>query len=132
MPNAIIFYDGYCALCNGWITFLINRKRGIKFHFAPLGGETQQAMEKEGLGFPQADSVILYQASRFHIKAEAAALILTSLGGGWKIVGKFILLFPKSISNGVYDLIARNRYSWFGKYDTCPLPPTHVRKQFLA
>ena len=124
----IIFFDGICGLCNKFVDFIIARDAQQKFYFSPLTGTTAQ--KKLGNLPIQVDTVILFSKGKIYIKSNAAIRILSGLGGGWKLT-ILLLVIPNFIRNYVYDQIAKNRYRWFGKLDSCRIPTAKERKQFL-
>ena len=136
MSSDLILYDGVCGLCNWSVRFIIRHDSKQEFLFAPLQGETAK---RYAAGVPDDGtfrSLILIRlfrtdAATVHLKSEAILLILDSLGGVWWVLSWFRVL-PKGILDWIYDLIARNRYRWFGKYDACPVPPPVIRSRFLG
>ncbi len=129
-PLPVIFFDGVCGLCNHWVDFVVARDRRCLFHFAPLQGETAQDWLKlapdESL-----NSVILFDAQGIHRKSDAVCRMLVQLGGMWRLAGWLVRLVPRPIRNWGYDFIARHRYRWFGKKESCRLPKPEERARFL-
>jgi predicted DCC family thiol-disulfide oxidoreductase YuxK len=115
----IIFFDGVCNFCNFWVRFILKRDRKKYFLFAPLQGKTATEVLH---GFDPANmslnSVILMEGSRLYTKSSASLRIARKLSGAWKLFYLFIVV-PKPIRDWVYDIIARNRYKWFGKRGEC-------------
>jgi predicted DCC family thiol-disulfide oxidoreductase YuxK len=128
--SGIVFYDGVCALCNGFVRWVArNDRRGI-FRFAPLQGTT--ALEQSiTLGAkPSAWSILLKQDGAVYDRSTAALRIMTLLPG-WSDAGKLLSGIPIFIRDIVYGFVARIRYSVFGKTNTCPLPETELKKRLL-
>jgi len=125
----IVFFDGYCGLCNGFVDRLIVWDKQRALRFAALQGITAGAMLPAQL---RADlgTVVFAVGDRTYTRSSAALRILMTLGGAWKLVA-IVLLVPPFIRNVVYDLIARNRYHWFGKRDACRIPSPEERALFL-
>jgi predicted DCC family thiol-disulfide oxidoreductase YuxK len=128
-----LFYDGHCALCHGAVKFVMKRDRaGTAFRFAPLQGETFQALVPvaERSGLP--DSIVILAADgSLRARSDAVVRILERLGGGWKVVGSLLAAVPRGLRDAVYDLMARIRYRVFGKReDLCPIVPPEMRKRF--
>jgi predicted DCC family thiol-disulfide oxidoreductase YuxK len=100
------------------------------FRFAALQGETArdrlQIVPGEAL-----NSVVLCDGNGIHRKSDAIWRMLLRLGGFWSVPGWLLRLTPRPIRNRGYDLVARNRYRWFGKKETCRLPTTEERSRFL-
>jgi predicted DCC family thiol-disulfide oxidoreductase YuxK len=125
----IIFFDGVCGLCNSFVDFIIRADKKQQFLFAPLQGKTFKSLtETEKLTFP--DSVVLYTKGKFHVKSGAALKIMTCLGGIY-LASKICYLLPTFLRDKLYDFVAKNRYRWFGKKETCRLPSPEERARFL-
>lgn len=122
MPQQIIFFDGVCNLCNGFVQFVVKRDKGKKFAFAAL--QTPNAIEtlkQYNLNPLDLQSVVLLANQKIYLKSDAALEIVKQLSGFWFLVGYFKFL-PQTFRNWVYDFIAKNRYKWFGKTNSCQLP----------
>jgi predicted DCC family thiol-disulfide oxidoreductase YuxK len=131
IPAPLILYDGVCNLCNRWVQFVLKHDRRQQFHFAPLQGTTAKKLlaEKKQLHeFP--DTVILFDNNNIYTGSGAALRIFKKLGKGWKLIYGLIV-FPPFIRDGVYRFIANRRYKWFGKTDSCILPPEKWKRRFL-
>jgi predicted DCC family thiol-disulfide oxidoreductase YuxK len=125
----IIFFDGVCNLCNGFVDFLIRRDKEALFAFAPLQGETARRTLKAEY-VKEMRSVVLYSQGQATQKSDAALMILQQLGGGWNLMRVFWAV-PRPLRNFIYDRIAKNRYHLFGKRETCRLPSVEERARFL-
>lgn len=126
---SIVFFDGHCHLCNGWVNFLLRRKNKNRFRFAPLQGSA--AREILNLPAGQIPETILYfRQKRLHQQSDAVLHIFHDLGGAWKLMW-FFAIIPGFIRNYFYRIIARNRYRWFGKAETCRMPEPGERALFL-
>lgn len=132
MANPIVLFDGVCNLCNGSVQFLIKRDRQARLRFASLQSDTGQKLQAD-LGMdPQAlDSVVLVEGDRWYKESDAALRIARNLPGPWKLLAAFRIV-PRPLRDAVYRLIARNRYRWFGKAETCWLPTPELRSRFLT
>lgn len=127
-----MLFDGVCNLCNGAIQFIIKRDKKDKFRFAALQSEIGQKLVVErGIDTSKVDSIILIDPGvAYYTKSEAALEIGAELKG-YRILSNILRLIPSSLSNIVYDLIARNRYKWYGKKETCMIPTPEFRAKFL-
>jgi predicted DCC family thiol-disulfide oxidoreductase YuxK len=126
----VIFFDGVCGLCNAWIDFVIKRDKDQVFRFGPLQGATA----RQHLNLPpdaEFDSVALVDASGTHHKSDAVWRILARLKGAWPVMGALLRLIPGPIRDWGYDFVARRRYRWFGKKETCRLPSPEERERFV-
>jgi predicted DCC family thiol-disulfide oxidoreductase YuxK len=121
--SGVIFYDGYCRLCNRAVQFVLRRDRDRQFSFAPLQSETA-AMALPGIQIKtqQPDSIVYLENGKIYQHSTAVLRIMKKLGRGWQFMYAFIIL-PAFIRDGIYRFIARYRYKWFGKRSSCALVP---------
>jgi predicted DCC family thiol-disulfide oxidoreductase YuxK len=127
----IILFDGVCNLCNGAVQFIIERDKKQHFRFASLQSKTgQEYQQKAGLASDKIDTILLVENGKIHQKSTAALRIARNLDGLWAAMFIFIIV-PPFIRNAVYDFIARNRYKWFGKQDSCWMPTPDLKALFL-
>lgn len=127
----IILFDGVCNLCNHTVDFIIKRDKKDAFRFAPLQSAAGSGLlKKYHLNHLNNESVILIRKGIPYRKSDAAFRFLRQLPGIWKIFSWGIIL-PKFMRDGCYDFLARHRYRWFGKRETCRIPSDEERKKFL-
>jgi predicted DCC family thiol-disulfide oxidoreductase YuxK len=127
----IVLFDGVCNLCNASVRFIIKRDRKNLFYFASLQGAAgQELLRNLNLETDQFNSFVLIEKSKVFVRSEAVLRVLKILGGSWKFLYAFIIL-PKFIRDGIYNLIAKNRYKWFGKKEKCPVPLPEWKAKFL-
>lgn len=125
----IVLFDGVCNLCNTSVQFIIKRDPHNQFCFASLQSETgKNLLDKYHLS--GVDSVILLKEDRFYLESDAALEICSHLTGGWRFLA-ILKVIPPFIRDPFYRIIARNRYKWFGKQDSCMLPTEEMKKRFL-
>jgi predicted DCC family thiol-disulfide oxidoreductase YuxK len=123
----IIFYDGVCGLCNKSVQFVLKHDQRDKFMFSALQSEfALKTLHKKS----QFDSFILYDNGRFYEQSTAALRVLKILGGVWAIFYVLIIV-PPFIRDRVYGFIAKNRYKWFGRYESCPMPDKSTKARFV-
>jgi predicted DCC family thiol-disulfide oxidoreductase YuxK len=131
LNKKIILFDGVCNLCESSVQFIIQHDKNDVFRFASLQSEIgQQIIQHLGLEKRGIDSIILYEPNKaYYYKAEAAKLILKELNT-WKKV--FYPLIPTGmIGNIFYDYVAKNRYKWYGKKESCMIPTPELKSKFL-
>ncbi len=126
----IVFFDGVCGLCNLTVDFLLARDHRGVLQFAPLQGSTAAAR------LPASDthdlsSLIVVDGSNIYRKSTAVLHAAIALGGVWALLARVSFLVPRFARDLVYDIVASNRYAWFGKRDTCRLPTPQERSRFL-
>jgi len=127
--RAVVLFDGVCNLCNGTIDFIIHWDRDAYFRFASLQSAAGQRLV-QGCNEVGGDSVVLLENERCFTRSSAVLRILRILGLPWSLTYGFIII-PSRWRDGVYDWVARHRYAWFGKQETCRLPTTAERQWFL-
>jgi len=125
----IIFFDGVCNLCNGAINFIIDRDKKGYFKFAPLQSKIAKKFVPQSV-IENTDSIIYLDSGQLYSKSTAALKIARHLDGPWKGFYAFIII-PKFIRDYFYDLIAKNRYKWFGKRESCRMPTKEIKNRFL-
>lgn len=131
VQNPVILFDGVCNLCNGSILFILNRDPSGIFRFAPLQSETgKNLLSKFDLPNDKFDSIILVENNEYYLRSTAALKILQRLGALWKIVYVFMLV-PRPVRDYIYDIVARNRYKWYGKRAECMIPSSDIESRFL-
>ncbi len=127
----IILFDGVCNLCNSAITFIIKRDKKDAFRFASLQSDLgSELLKKFHIDPVNTDSIVLISDRKAYIKSSAALHIAHDLNGAYSLLTGFLIL-PKFLRNGVYDFIARNRYRWFGKKESCMIPDPELKSKFL-
>lgn len=131
-PHPIVLFDGVCNLCNGSVQFLLKRDPQGLFRFASLQSEAGRSlMRRHGLDPEALSSVVVIDDGRVWRESSAALRIARYLPGGWKLLRVFAVV-PRPLRDAVYRLIARNRYRWFGKQETCWLPTPELKGRFLG
>ena len=132
MSSDIIFFDGVCNLCNGFVQFIIRHDPAGRFRFAALQSEAGQALLAEH-GLPpvaEPESVLLLSGGQLYSHSSAVLRIARGLGGVWALAGVGGLL-PRTWRDALYRFVARNRYRWFGRQESCMLPTPELRARFL-
>lgn len=131
----ILLYDGVCGFCNSTVQLIIKYDRRQTMRFAALQSAFAASLMERHPHLKSIDSLILIEqredaAEFIHIRSSGALVVAGYLGGWWKI---FLIarIIPAPVRDIVYDLFARYRYRFFGKYDSCLLPPPEVRSRFI-
>jgi predicted DCC family thiol-disulfide oxidoreductase YuxK len=128
----IILFDGVCKFCNGSINFIIDHDRHKRFHFAPLQSEfAQRLLERFRLPADDFDTMILVEHDRAYARSSAALRIAWQLGGGWALLA-ILFAIPPFLRDGAYNVLAGNRYRWFGRTDSCRVPTPELRDRFVG
>ncbi|MFE3871611.1 thiol-disulfide oxidoreductase DCC family protein [Flavobacterium sp. ZS1P70] len=128
----IILFDGVCNLCDAAVQFVIKHDKKDIFRFASLQSDLGQEIIKYiGINNSNIDSIILYQSGiAYYYKSDAVLEIAKNLSGIFYFVTIF-KIFPIKLRNYIYDYIAKNRYKWYGKKDTCMIPTKELKSKFL-
>lgn len=125
----ILFFDGTCGLCNGFVNFLFKIDKNHIYKVAALQGETaRKHLPKAKI--EDLNSLVVYRNDLLLDKAQAVIQILDDMGGIWRVLSFFEVL-PDSFLNKIYDMVAKSRYRFFGKSDACRLPTAEERSYFL-
>ncbi len=125
----IVFFFCFCVLCNKFIFLLFKIDKRNNFIFTPLQGETAKKLYPGG-ELEKFDSIAFMQNGKLYYKSTAAIKICITVGGIWRLIGAFYI-FPAFIRDFFYDIIAKNRYKWFGKKETCRMPTLEEREKLL-
>lgn len=128
----IILFDGVCNLCNASIQKVIENDEKNIFQFASLQSEFgQEFLKKREFSQDEYNSMILIEGDKFYTRSDAALRIGKELKGIYKI-SAVLLWVPRFVRNGVYNLVAKNRYKWFGKKESCWLPTPELKQKFIS
>lgn len=133
-PDTILF-DGVCNLCNGFVQFVIRHDPAGRFRFAALQSEAGRALLAAHGVDPAAvsaepESVLLLSAGRLYSHSSAVLRIAQGLGGAWRLAGAGWAL-PRAWRDAAYRFVARHRYRWFGRQESCMLPTPELKARFL-
>lgn len=127
----VLLFDGVCNLCNGSVQWVLMHDAKAQFRFAALQSDTGQMLLRQfGLAPAQLDTVVLVAGDRVFLRSDAPLEIVRRLGGGWALLYVFKVL-PRPLRNAVYDWVARHRYRWFGRQETCMLPRPEWKGRFV-
>jgi predicted DCC family thiol-disulfide oxidoreductase YuxK len=127
----IVVFDGVCALCNGWIKFLLRFDRQHRFRFVIAQSELGAKLyEHAGERSDIYETMLVFADGKYHGKADAITAVLGKIGWPWKLfsIARFL---PAFLKNWLYDRLANNRYKIFGRYDQCMIPTPEIKARFL-
>jgi predicted DCC family thiol-disulfide oxidoreductase YuxK len=129
--HPVLLFDGVCNLCNASVQWVLLRDKKGVFRFAALQSEVgRQIMQANGLSSETLDSVVVVSGGRVLTHSDAPLEIVRLLGGAWAWLYVFRWI-PRRLRDGIYRFIARNRYRWFGKKESCMLPRPEWKERFL-
>ncbi len=128
----IILFDGLCNLCNGAVLFIIKRDRDDVFRFVSLQSDLgKEIIRYIGADVSKTDSIVWYKPGEaYYYKSDAALKIINRFGRFWGLLNLFKIV-PAFLRNAIYDWVARNRYHWFGKQESCMVPTPELQEKFL-
>jgi predicted DCC family thiol-disulfide oxidoreductase YuxK len=131
----IILFDGVCNLCNGFVQFVIRRDPAGRFRFAALQSAAGQALlATHGLDAAtialEPESVLLVSGGRLYSHSSAVLGIARRLGGVWRLAAVGWVL-PRGLRDAAYRFVAKHRYRWFGRQESCMLPTPALKARFL-
>jgi|ERR1700722_11125420 predicted DCC family thiol-disulfide oxidoreductase YuxK len=128
----VLVFDGVCVLCSRSVQFVLRHNSTQQFHFATTQSETgRRLMLAHGFDPNRPASVLLIENDAVFLESSAAIRVLRSFGGGWKILAALIWTVPRPLRDALYRAIAKRRYRWFGKRESCYLPTPENRSRFL-
>ena len=129
----LILFDGVCNLCNSSVQYVIKHDKKNKFLFTALQSETgQQLINQYGIDTSKTDSILLYTPKKGVVAKSTAALTIAYHLGFPNNILSIFLVIPAFIRNWVYDYIAKNRYKWYGKKESCWIPTPELKSKFLS
>lgn len=127
----ILLFDGVCNLCHGSVLFVLGHERRPELRFCALESAPGiQLLTQHGLGSNYRGSLVLIEAGKAFLKSDAALRVASYLKWPWSW-GRAGMIFPRGLRDWAYDIIARNRYRWFGRHDACLLPTAELRRRLI-
>lgn len=131
----VVFYDGVCGLCDRTVQFLLRIDRQRILSFAPLQGTTAARLTAHDSRFDDARTILFVEdygtaRERVSVRSTAVLRILARLGGLWRAVS-WLRVIPRPLRDLAYRIVARYRYRWFGRFDSCRLPAAAIAARFL-
>ncbi len=130
LQHPVVLFDGICNYCNSMVNFAIKWNRKGNLRFAPLQSEWGIALKAKYRVTNNVDSVVFIEGGRAYTESAAAFRICRQLAWPANMLYGFMVV-PPFIRNAAYRWVARNRYKWFGKKDSCMVPTKEVKSRFL-
>ncbi len=139
--RALMIYDGLCGFCHGTVRWMIRRDRRDRFRFAPqqsaLAGQVlaRHGVDRERMLADNSVYLVLNYGSpdeRVLRRSDVPVHVLLLLGGIWSFPGRILSTFPRALRDFAYTLVAKNRFRFAGRYESCPLPTPAERAKFVA
>ena len=127
----IILFDGVCNYCNSIVNFIISQDKRAKFVFAPLqSAPGQQLLQQHNLPSTDFDSFVLIDNHKTYLRSSASLHVFKKLPWYWQWTQIFWIV-PARVRDAIYNLVARNRYKWYGKKESCMIPTPVVKVRFI-
>jgi len=129
--HPVILFDGVCNLCNKSVQYVIKHDEAQQFRFASLQSDAgRKLLQQYDLPTATFNSFVLISGSKAYTRSGAALRVARQLKGFTSLLYGFIIV-PKFIRDGVYKIIANNRYKWFGERKECMIPTPALQSRFL-
>jgi len=129
--HPILFFDGLCNLCTASVQFIIRHDPKQRFRFASLQSTTARSILGQSVSATdKPDSFLLWENGTVYSRSEAALRVTRRLSGAWPLLYMFRIV-PVGIRDGIYNIVARNRYRWFGRKNECWVPSAALQQLFL-
>ena len=130
LDNVVIF-DGVCNLCARSVRFILDHEADQTLRFTPLQSPAgTRLMHDLGLDPEDASTFVLIADGKAYVKSDAAIRLSRYFRRAWKPLG-IIKIIPRQIRDWAYDVVARKRYRWFGRLDSCMVPTAELRARFI-
>ncbi|MGB6231743.1 MAG: thiol-disulfide oxidoreductase DCC family protein [Litorimonas sp.] len=127
----VVVFDGHCALCSGWVGFLMEHDDGA-FRFVPAQSDLGEALYAHyGFKSGDYDTNILIEDGMARVRSDGTLAMFAHLGWPWRAVG-WLRVLPERWRDWGYERIARNRLRWFGRRESCRVAGPEERGRFLA
>lgn len=128
----IILFDGVCNLCNSSVQYVIKRDSKDEFRFVALQSDLGQKILKHiGIADKNIDSIVLYLPGIAYYYKSSAVIEISKTLQGFFNYGMLFRLLPTFLRDTVYDYVAKNRYKWYGKKESCMIPTPELKAKFL-
>ncbi len=129
--TTVVLFDGVCNLCNGAVQFLLQRDRSRRLRFASLQSAAGQALLRpHGLAADRLETIVVLDGGHAHVQSDAALLLARRLPWPWPLLAVLVVC-PRPLRDALYTFVARHRYRWFGRRESCLLPTAETAGRFL-
>lgn len=127
----VVMFDGVCNLCAHSVKFILDHEADQTLRFTPLQSPAgTRLMHDLGLDPEDASTFVLIADGKAYVKSDAAIRLSRYFRRAWKPLG-IIKIIPRRIRDWAYDVVARKRYRWFGRLDSCMVPTAELRARFI-
>lgn len=127
----VVIFDGVCNLCARSVAFILRHEADPRLRFVPLQSTAGSRLMREiGLDPEDAKTFVLLAGGKAFVRSAAAVRVCAYFKWPWKALAAARLI-PRPIRDRAYDLVARNRYRWFGRSEACMVPTPDLRARFI-
>ncbi|WP_025144666.1 thiol-disulfide oxidoreductase DCC family protein [Pedobacter jeongneungensis] len=131
MAQPVIFFDGVYNLCSASVQFVIERDKKNHFKFTALQGDYAKEILPQYVDLQKLNTILLLENGKLYTKSSAALRIAKKLSGLFPLLYAFYIV-PKFIRDWFYDIIAKKRYKWWGKQESCWVPTPELKSKFYT
>lgn len=131
MPPTVVF-DSDCVLCSRWVHLILRHEQANDILFVSAWSEQGlQLAAEHGLSQRDLDATYLFiDEGRGLVRSDAGLALLARMRAPWRFLS-WLRVVPRPVRDRVYDVVARNRYRWFGRADRCFVPPHGMAHRFI-
>jgi len=127
----IVIFDGVCNLCARSVQFILRHESEPRFQFSPVQSAAgARLLTAHGYSAANVATFVFLSEGKVYTRSTAALRIARHFKGPWQLL-RALWIVPRPLRDLLYDLVARNRYSWFGKSDSCLMPTPELSARFL-
>jgi predicted DCC family thiol-disulfide oxidoreductase YuxK len=125
-----VIFDGVCNLCARSVQFILRHESEPRFQFTPVQSAAgARLLAAHGHSVEDVHTFVLVSEGKVYTRSTAALRIAKHFRGAWQLL-RVLWIVPRPLRDALYDFVARNRYSWFGKSDSCLVPTPELRARF--
>jgi len=130
ITKPILFFDGNCNLCNRSVKFVLRKEKNAELSFSPLQSEFAKNILKEKNITQDLNTMMLLENGTLYDRSSAALRVTKYLKGLWPLMGVFLIV-PPFLRNFFYNILSKNRITWFGISDYCEMMTPELKKRFI-
>lgn len=127
----VMIFDTDCVLCSGTVAFVLSRERNERLNFVGAWSDEGRTLAQRH-GFTQDDldeTFLVIAGGRALVRSDAGLAVARHLRAPWCWLG-ILRLVPRRVRDAAYSLVARHRYRWFGRRESCVVVPAGARHRF--
>jgi predicted DCC family thiol-disulfide oxidoreductase YuxK len=127
----IVIFDGVCNLCARSVQFILRHESEPRFQFSPVQSAAgARILGTHGISAADVDTFVLVSEGKVYTRSTAALRIARHFKGAWQLL-RILWVVPRPLRDMLYNFVARNRYTWFGKAESCLVPTPELSARFI-